>query len=125
MLAGFNRNTHVCTLDSICSQDVCNEEAAELRSGRIIADVFLCHFFPKLLFLKFHGVHVPQSGMTPPTVVKHFYVINDVLPGGRSTEIRHPKDLLNLETTEKTLRHSIIPAIAFPAHAGQYSMILE
>ena len=63
--------------------------------------------------------------MTAPAVVKHLDVIDDILPGSRSAEIPHPKDLLNFEAAEETLRHSIIPAITFSAHAAQYAMILE
>ena len=63
--------------------------------------------------------------MTAPAVVKHLDVIDDILPGSRSAEILHPKYLFNFETTEETLRHSIIPTIAFSAHAAQYAMILE
>ena len=63
--------------------------------------------------------------MTAPAVVKHFDVIDDILPGSRSAEVSHSKNLLNFETAEETLRHGIIPAIAFSAHTGQYSMVLE
>ena len=63
--------------------------------------------------------------MTSPAVVKHLDVTDDILPGSRSTEVPHPKNLLNLEAAEKTLGHSIVPAIAFSAHAAQYSMVLE
>ena len=63
--------------------------------------------------------------MTAPAVVKHLDVIDDILPGSRSTEVPHSKNLLNFEAAEETLRHSIIPAIAFSAHTGQYSMVLE
>jgi len=58
-------------------------------------------------------------------VVKHLDVIDDILPGSRSAEIPHSKNQLNFEAAEKTLGHSIVPAIAFSAHTGQYPMVLE
>ena len=63
--------------------------------------------------------------MTAPAVVKHLNVINDILPGKRPAEIPLPKDLLNFEAAEKTLGHSIIPAITFSAHTVQYTMLLK
>jgi len=78
------------------------------------------------MFLKFHGIHVPQRGMRALAVVKHLDILDDdVLPGARSAGIPHPKNLLNFEAAEETLGHSIVPAIALSAHAGQYSMLLE
>ena len=63
--------------------------------------------------------------MTALAVVKHLDVLDDVLSGARSAGIPHPKNLLNLEAAEETLRHSIVPAIAFSAHTGQHAMFLE
>jgi hypothetical protein len=63
--------------------------------------------------------------MTAPAVVKHLDVIDDILPGSRPAEVPHSKNLLNFEAAEKTLGHSIVPTIAFSAHTGQYSMVLE
>ena len=89
------------------------------------ADILLSCFFPKLLFLKFHGVHIPQRGMTAPAVVKHLDVIDDILSSSRSAEIPCPKYHLNFEAAEETLCDSIVPAIAFSGHTGQNSMVLE
>ena len=86
---------------------------------------FIKPLLPKLLFLKFHGVYIPQREMTAPAVVKHLDVIDDILPGSRSTEVPHSKNLLNFEAAKKTLGHSIVPTIAFSAHAAQYPMIFE
>lgn len=63
--------------------------------------------------------------MTAPVVEKHLNVIDDILLGSRSAEIFHSKNLLNFEAAEEALCDSIIPAIAFSAHTGQYSMVLE
>ena len=69
--------------------------------------------FSKAAVFKFHGAHIPQEGMTSPAVVKHLDVIDDILPDSRSAEIPHSKNLLNFETAEKTLGHSIVPATLF------------
>jgi hypothetical protein len=63
--------------------------------------------FIKLLFLKFYGGYVPQRGMTTSAVIKYLGGIGDILPGSRSAEIPRPQNLLNFETAEETLRHSI------------------
>ena len=63
--------------------------------------------------------------MTAPAVVKYLDVINDILPRSRSTEVLHSKNLLNFEAAKKTLGHSIVPTIAFSAHAAQHLMIFE
>lgn len=63
--------------------------------------------------------------MTAPVVEKYLNVIDDILLGSRSAEILHSKTLLNFEAAEEALCDSIIPAIAFSAHTGQYSMVLE
>lgn len=41
--------------------------------------------------------------MTAPAVVKHLDVIDDILPGSRSADIPHSKNLLNFETAEEAL----------------------
>ena len=48
--------------------------------------------------------------MTTPAVIEHLDVIDDILPGSRSAEIPHPKDLLDLEDTEETFCHSLMLA---------------
>ena len=63
--------------------------------------------------------------MTAPAVVKHLDIINDILSGGRSAEILHPENLLNLEAAEEALCHRIVPAITSSTHAGQYSMLFK
>ena len=63
--------------------------------------------------------------MTAPAVVKHLDVIDDILTGSGPAQVSHSKNPLNFEAAEKTLGHSIVPAIALSAHAGQYSMLLE
>jgi len=63
--------------------------------------------------------------MTAPAIVKNLNVIDDILPGSRSAEIPHSKNLLNFEAAEEILGHSIVPAIAFSAYTGQYPMVLE
>ena len=63
--------------------------------------------------------------MTASAVVKHLDVIDDILPGSRSAEIPHSENLLNFEAAEEALCDSVVPAIAFSAHTGQYSMVLE
>ena len=55
--------------------------------------------------------------MTAPAVVKHLDVINDILPGNRSAEIPHSKDLLNFEAAEETLRHRSSSTAEFHRYA--------
>ena len=51
-------------------------------------------------------------------VVKHFNVIEHILPGFLAIRIGSTSDPLAFEELEETLRHRVIMTIAAPAHAG-------
>jgi len=63
--------------------------------------------------------------MTAVAVVQHLDVIDDVLPGSGPAQVSHPQNPLNVEVAEKTLGHSIVPAIGFSAHAARIPCFLS
>ena len=71
---------------------------------------------------EFMGTQITESRMSPLTIVEQFKVFEDFAAClGSGT----PVALINqfeLEGGEKTLRHRIIPAVAFTAHAAQHAV---
>ena len=70
---------------------------------QIKIDILSSSFSPKLLFFKFHGIHRPRRGMTAPEVVKHFDVIDEILPGNSSVEKFYAKDLIHWDGRRTSL----------------------
>ena len=85
----------------------------------------LSGFFQKPRFLKFFWAEITQIGMTPISIVKHFYVINDVSPGFLSGFITCKKDPFGLQTAEKNSLLQHYPKNFLPAHAADYPMGLQ
>src|SRR5690242_16979273 len=71
---------------------------------------------------EFMGTQVAEGRMSPLPIVEQLDVFEDFAAGlGSGT----PAALINqfeLEGGEKTLRHRIIPAVAFTAHATQHAV---
>lgn len=63
--------------------------------------------------------------MSPFSVVKDFDVIKDPCPCGLAVNELSPVYVLRLQRAEKALRHCVIPAIPFPAHAANHQVVIE
>ena len=67
------------------------------------------------LALELSRAAVPQGAVQPAGVVKALDVGEELSPSGLETRERAPE--LGLEGLEEALRHRVVPAVAFSAHA--------
>lgn len=63
--------------------------------------------------------------MPSPAVVKHFDVIDNILPGSFPGFVIVKEDPLGFKAAEKTFRGRIVPTISFPAHAADHAVLRQ
>ena len=57
------------------------------------------------------------------TVVKHFNIVDHVIPGFVPGLINDVSDPLGFKGVEKAFRHGIIPAVSLSAHAASHAVL--
>jgi hypothetical protein len=63
---------------------------------------FLSSLFKKPHFLKLSWAEIAKIRMTPSAVVKHLYIVNDILPGLLSGPVVREEHPFSFQTAEKT-----------------------
>ena len=63
--------------------------------------------------------------MQSVTVIKHRYVIQDILLGFIPTLVVPPMHSFLLQAAEEALDYGIVPAVAFAAHARHHATVSE